>query len=236
MAGNSERRVLEGPVGDLEVVLDAPEGAAHGFAFVGHPHPLYGGSLDNKVVATLARTFVGLGWLAVRMNFRGVGASAGVYDEGNGETQDFLHLIEAISHGPAWEALVPQPAPIALAGYSFGSFVAANAAQELARRGRPARALVLVGAAAGKWPMPDVDAGSVVIHGEVDETIPLADVFTWARRSEVPVTVIPGADHFFHRRLGTIKQIVLRNLSLVLNPDMGASAPSPAEDQVHDTN
>jgi alpha/beta superfamily hydrolase len=230
MAANTERQILQGPAGDMEVVLDVPEGAVHGFAFVGHPHPLYGGTLDNKVVATLARTFVGLGWLAVRLNFRGVGASAGTYDEGKGETQDFLHLIDTIAHAPPWEGLAPHPAPVALAGFSFGSFVAANAAQELARRGRAARALVLVGAAAGKWPMPEVDPGAIVIHGEVDETIPLADVFTWARHSEVPVTVIPGADHFFHRRLGIIKQIVLRNLSFVLQSGENMQAAPVGED------
>jgi hypothetical protein len=214
----SERRLVAGPAGRIEVVLDWPDtGAPAGVAHIAHPHPLYGGSLDNKVVSTLARTFCVLGWLAVRSNFRGVGATEGRHDEGRGELEDLMHLIGQIAWLPP--AQPHRPVPLALAGFSFGSFVAAQAAAQLRQRGAPPRHLVLVGAAAGKWAMPPVDAGALVIHGEKDETIPLADVLPWAAGCEVPVVVIPGADHFFHRRLPTIKRLVTRYL-------LGAEAES----------
>ena len=207
----SERRTLEGPAGRIECVLERPVGTVRGFAFIGHPHPLYGGSLDNKVTVTLARAFLALGWVAVRPNFRGVGESAGTHDNGVGETQDFLFLVDQVPRLAPWN-LLPTPAPIALAGFSFGSYVAARAAQQLAQSARPVRTLVLIGTAAGKWPVPRVDPTTLVIHGEVDETVALGDVFAWARESEVPVIVIPGADHFFHRRLTVLKRLVMLNL------------------------
>jgi hypothetical protein len=210
MTVRSERRVVEGPAGRIELVLDPPATQAHGVVFVGHPHPLYGGTLDNKVVATLARAFVSAGWIAVRPNFRGVGASAGSHDEGRGETDDFVYLIE---NAAAWSGgQLAAGLPLALAGFSFGSFVAAQARVRLAAARRTPRHLVLVGAAAGKWPMPAVPANTLVIHGELDETIPLADVFTWARPQELPIVVLPGADHFFHRRLSTLKRLVVGHL------------------------
>jgi alpha/beta superfamily hydrolase len=210
MAVRSERRVIEGPAGALELVIDRPHGVPTGNVFVGHPHPLYGGSLDNKVAATLARAFVTAGWLAVRPNFRGVGASAGAHDEGRGETDDFLHVIETCTE---WSGNTVDPArPLALAGFSFGSFVAAQAYRRLVAAHRPPRYLVLVGAAAVKWPLPEVGPDTLVIHGELDETIPLADVFHWARPQELPIVVLPGADHFFHRRLSTLKRLVVRHL------------------------
>jgi alpha/beta superfamily hydrolase len=224
----SQRHAIEGPSGRIEYALDPPSGPSCGWAFIGHPHPLYGGTLDNKVAATLARAFAALGWIAVRPNFRGVGASAGVHDGGIGETQDFLHLIDTLARAPAASDGAPAP-PLALAGFSFGSFVAARAAAALAERGRAVQALVLVGAAAGKWPMPPVDATSLVIHGEVDETIPLADVLAWARGSEVPVVVLPGADHFFHRRLAPLKRIVMQNLAGAAQLAAPMSAPMSAQ-------
>jgi alpha/beta superfamily hydrolase len=202
------RHLIDGPAGRIEIVLDWPPATPRGVAYVGHPHPLYGGTLDNKVAATIARAFAALGWLAVRPNFRGVGASEGTHDEGRGETEDFLHMIDAVPSIPAVAARVDAGAPVALAGFSFGSFVAACAARSLAARHRPASHLVLVGAAAGKWKMPEIRRDTLVIHGELDETIPLADVLAWLRPMDIPVVVIPGADHFFHRRLGLLKSLI----------------------------
>jgi alpha/beta superfamily hydrolase len=206
MTPRAEKRLIDGPVGRIELALDWPlAGPATGVACIGHPHPLYGGTMENKVAATMARTFAALGWLAIRFNFRGVGDSEGSHDHGQGETADFLHVLRT---APALDGvrgrLVPTY-PLALAGFSFGSFVAAQAALSLAESARPADYLILVGAAAGKWPMPDVRADTLVIHGEHDETIALAAVLDWARPQGLPVLVIPGADHFFHRRLPLLK-------------------------------
>ncbi len=204
-----EKHAIDGAAGRIEFALDWPEnGAPRGVAFVGHPHPLYGGTLDNKVASTIARTFAGLGWLAVRPNFRGVGGSDGAYDEGRGETEDFLQLIDALPRLPLVAGRVDANLPVSLAGFSFGSFVAARAARTLAARHRSVRHLVLVGCAAGKWPMPEVRHDTLVIHGENDETIPLADVFAWARPQNLPIVVVPGADHFFHRRLTLLKTLI----------------------------
>jgi hypothetical protein len=207
----NERRLVDGLVGRIEVALDWPARAPAGLAFIGHPHPLFGGTLDNKVAATLARAFAASGWLAVRPNFRGVGRSEGTHDHGAGETDDFVHLIDTL---PAWlgDAQLPARLPRALAGFSFGSRVAAHAAQRLAARGDAPDCLVLVGAAAGKADLPPVPADTLVIHGEQDETIPLAAVLDWARPQDLPVVVLPGADHFFHRRLSTLKRLVQRHL------------------------
>jgi uncharacterized protein len=208
----SQRRRLDGPVGPIEIAIDWPAHAPTGLAVVGHPHPLYGGTLDNKVAATLARTFAGEGWLALRPNFRGVGASAGSHDEGRGESDDLLHLIDAAPRWLAGEAAL-DGLPLALAGFSFGSYVVALVARRLHAQGRAASRLVLVGTAAGKWPMPEVDAETLAIRGELDETIPLADVLNWARPQQLPVVVLPGADHFFHRRLGQLKRLVVDHLN-----------------------
>jgi alpha/beta superfamily hydrolase len=227
MNPRTERRHVEGPAGRIELAIDWPENPARGIAFIGHPHPLYGGTLDNKVAATLARAFVALGWLALRPNFRGVGGSEGVHDHGEGETADFLHVI---SHARDWlGAQVPATdVPRALAGFSFGSFVAARAARTLAAQHQPVRHLVLVGSAAGKWPMPEVRRDTLVVHGELDETIPLIDVLNWARPLELPVVVLPGADHFFHRRLAPVKQLVIQH---VLAADaLAVSHPASAGD------
>lgn len=208
MPASVEKLLVDGSNGGIELALDWPASAPQGIVYIGHPHPLYGGTFDNKVVATIARTFAGLGWVAVRPNFRGVGGSAGEHDEGEGETEDFLHLIDALPGLPAVRARLSDQLPVALAGFSFGSFVAAKAARTLTASNRALRYVVLVGAAAGKWSMPHVMRDTLVIHGELDETIPLADVLDWARPQDLPVVVIPGADHFFHRRLGLLKRLI----------------------------
>jgi len=197
---NSERFTIPGGAGQIEGMIDfPPEGAApRGVALVAHPHPLFGGTMDNKVAVTLMRTFVGLGYVVARINFRGVGASDGVHDHGIGETDDMGLLYQYMTQ--RYPGL-----PVTLTGFSFGTFVQSQLAQRLAAAGTPAERLVLVGAAAGKWKMADIPANTILIHGENDDTIPLQAVLDWIRPQDVPVIVIPGADHFFHRKLGHIK-------------------------------
>jgi alpha/beta superfamily hydrolase len=209
MTTRTERRRIDGPAGRIELALDWPEGTPRGIAYIGHPHPLYGGNLDHKVAATLARAYSALHWLAVRPNFRGVGASEGIHDHGQGETDDLLHVI---NEAPRWLGdAAPTDAAPALAGFSFGSVVVARAAARLAAHRRRVAQLVLVGTAAGMWDVPPAP-GALVIHGENDETITLADVLAWARPQQLPVVVLPGADHYFHRRLGTLRLLVQRHI------------------------
>lgn len=197
---------ISGAAGQLECALDLPHAgqfpAPRGLALIAHPHPLYGGTMSNKVAQTLARTFTTLGYAAVRMNFRGVGQSGGVHDAGLGETDDMALLLAHMRQ--QYPDL-----PLALAGFSFGTFVQSQLQQRLIAQHTPAERLVLVGSAAGKWALPEVPANTILIHGELDDTIPLSAVFDWARPQDLPVIVIPGADHFFHRKLQHIKNLVV---------------------------
>lgn len=202
MNAHTQRFTLTGAAGALECALDLPHSAPRGIALVAHPHPLYGGTMDNKVAQTLARAFVSLGYAAARMNFRGVGKSEGEHDAGRGETDDMALLLTHMQQ--QYPGL-----PVALSGFSFGTVVQSQLQQRLIAQGTPAERLVLVGTAAGKWTIPEVPANTILIHGEQDETIPLSDVLDWARPQDLPVIVIPGADHFFHRKLQHIKNFVV---------------------------
>ena len=207
-----ERLAVDGPAGRIEIAVDHPAGfpsdgaeaPARGIALVAHPHPLFGGTLDNKVAQTLARAFTELGYVAVRPNFRGVGASEGSHDHGEGETDDLVRVAD-------WALGRFGPLPVALAGFSFGAYVQTRVAKRI-----DAERLVLVGVPDGlvtggrTYRTGTVPADTVVIHGEQDETAPLANMLDWARPQELPVVVVPGADHFFHRRLHLIRDIVKR--------------------------
>lgn len=194
---------LAGPAGSLEGMLHLPDSEPVAIAVVAHPLPTMGGTMDNKIVTTLAKTFAELGFATLRFNFRGVGSSEGLFDSGNGEVEDALavvqHAREAFGH-----------LPLVLAGFSFGGYVAARAAQHLHPK---AHKLVLVGPAVGRFAMPAVPHNTLVIHGEHDEIIPLAEAFDWARPHHLPVVVLPEAGHFFHGRLQQLKQIVLREFN-----------------------
>ena len=197
---------LQGEAGSLEALLDAPaEGVVQGTAVIAHPHPLFGGTMHNKVVQTLARAFVQCGWRAVRFNFRGVGASAGSYDEGRGEAVDMRRLIDQLA----------PDGPLALAGFSFGAFVTSHVVQALGEARLP-QALVLVGTAASRFevaPVPQsLHERCLVVHGEQDDTVPLASVMDWARPQSLPITVIPGVEHFFHGQLPLLKSLVIRHM------------------------
>lgn len=204
MNAQTERFTIDGPVGAIEIAIDRPAGAPRGITLVAHPHPLFGGSLDNKVAQTLARAFVQLGYAVVRPNFRGVGKSAGEHDKGIGERDDLLAVIDWMRRQPGWETL-----PLALAGFSFGTFVLSHVAKTLEAAGTPAQRLVFVGTAASNWDVATVPADTLVIHGEQDDTVPLQSVLDWARPQTLPVVVIPGGEHFFHGLLPLLKQIVV---------------------------
>ena len=174
-------------------------------AVIAHPHPLHGGTLTNKVVQTLARAFVLCGWTAVRFNFRGVGASGGVYDEGRGELQDMLEVVRS---------QVPD-GPLCLAGFSFGGFVASQAVAALHGQ-RDIQKVVLVGPATSRFGVAAIPGElrqrTLVIHGEHDDTVPLQSVLDWARPQALPVLVVPGGGHFFHGQLPLLRELVQRHL------------------------
>ncbi len=202
--------MLRGAAGAIEALCDEPivgaDAPLRGVAVVAHPHPLFGGTMDNKVVQTVARAFVQCGWRVYRFNFRGVGATEGVYDEGRGELQDLLAVIDQVA----------PVGPLALAGFSFGAFVTSHAVQSLADVRKPDK-LVLVGTAASRFAVAPIALSmherTLVLHGEQDDTVPLNDVMEWARPQMLPVTVIPGVGHFFHGQLPLLRSLVVRHLN-----------------------
>jgi len=201
MAAPSTHTDLAGPAGRIEVATDVPSGAARGVAVLCHPHPVHGGTMDNKVIQTLARAFVQLGYRAVRFNFRGVGRSQGQWDHGVGEVDDALAVVAATRDAAL---------PLALGGFSFGGYVAAQAAARLSADGTPAQRLVLVGPATSTFPVPAVPPDSLVIHGEADDVVPLRATLDWARPQGLPVIVLPGVGHYFHGQLTRLRDLVLR--------------------------
>jgi len=204
VASGTEYPVLVGPAGPLAVAVDRPAGTSRGVALVTHPHPLYGGTMDNKVVQTLARAHVLAGWTAVRFNFRGVGQSAGSYDQGVGEVDDLLAVQRHVVGDQPW----------CLAGFSFGAFVAARALTHISKDSL--NSLVLVGLAASRFEVPplapELQSKTLVLHGDADETVPLQAVLDWARPQSLPVLVLPGVGHFFHGQLPWLRGVVQRHL------------------------
>ncbi|ABE42214.1 alpha/beta hydrolase [Polaromonas sp. JS666] len=215
MNSHTRKSSIEGPAGALEIALDAPAGISRGMAIIAHPHPLFGGTMDNKVVQTLARAFLHCGWTAVRFNFRGVGGSAGSHDEGRGELDDLLAVVQHVSPVAEGDAGASAGA-LALAGFSFGAFVTTHAFARL-NPVRPVEKLVLVGTSVSRAPAAPIDAAAhlktLVVHGEQDDTVLLPAVLDWARPQALPVTVVPGGGHFFHGQLPLLKNLVIRHLS-----------------------
>ena len=198
MNAQTTRLSFAGPAGALECAVDDPPDVPAGVAVLCHPHPLHGGTLDNKVVQTLARAAVSCGWRAVRFNFRGVGGSAGTWDEGRGEVDDALAVVNHF-RAPGTE--------LVLGGFSFGGYVASQVALRLPAEA-PARRLLLVAPAAQRFALAPVPGDTLVVHGELDDVVPLAAVLDWARPSSLPVTVVPGAGHFFHGQLPLLRRIL----------------------------
>lgn len=193
----SQRVLIQGPTGSIEAVLAVPDAEPAGVAVIAHPHPLFGGTMDNKVVQTLAKAFLELGLAAVRFNFRGVGASEGRFDEGQGETEDAAAVAQ-------WARGQVPRGRLVLAGFSFGAAVQARVAHRI----EPDR-LVLVAPAVTRLEMPPVPERTLVIHGELDDVVPLKDALDWARPQELPIVLIPGGEHFFHGRLNLLKRLVV---------------------------
>jgi alpha/beta superfamily hydrolase len=189
---------ISSAAGNLEGMLHLPDVAPCGIAVVAHPLPTMGGTMDNKVVTTLAKAFVELGYATLRFNFRGVGASEGNYDEGNGETLDAIAAVNFMRD--AFPDL-----PLLLAGFSFGAYVQARVAEEV----HPQR-LVLIAPAVSRFAMPDVPTTTLVIHGDMDEVVDLQALLQWARPQQLPVIVLTGAEHFFHGRLIQLKKVVMQ--------------------------
>lgn len=204
MNAQTDKFLIDGPIGKIECALDQPDTAPRGIALVAHPHPLFGGTMDNKVAQTLARTFVQLGYTTYRSNFRGVGQTGGEHDNGIGEQDDLLALIDHMRAQPGQSDV-----PIVLAGFSFGTFVLSHVAKRLLEAGKPIERMVFVGTAASRWEVAPVPESTLVIHGEVDDTVPIQSVYDWARPQELPVVVIPGGEHFFHRKLHILKRVIV---------------------------
>jgi uncharacterized protein len=209
MNSKTERRLVDGPAGPIECAIDEPVNAhdpngpapaPRGVVVICHPHPQQGGTMDNKVVQTLARAFIQLGYRSVRFNFRGIGQSGGAWDEGRGEIDDASAVVAALRDPTL---------PLALAGFSFGGYVASQAASRLAD-GEKAERVLLVGPATRNFEVAAVPDDTIVIHGEVDDVVPLQSTLDWARPLSIPVVVIPGVGHFFHGQLPLLKNVVLR--------------------------
>ncbi len=211
MPAYTETTTFDGLAGVIDCALDWPEGAPTGWALVLHPNPAQGGTRDNKVVTTIARACVQRGLLAIRPNFRGIGSSDGAFDHGKGELLDMAALVEQ------FRVRYPEIAamPWVLGGFSFGTSIAVQlyAKWDRLQKNLP-NIVVLTGSAAMRFRHSDVKApeDALVIHGEVDEVVPLSEVMDWARPLGMPVVVIPEAGHFFHGKLLILRQLVQTRL------------------------
>jgi alpha/beta superfamily hydrolase len=201
MNANTKKFQVAGLAGKIECALDLPADQPTGIALLGHPHPLYGGTMDNKVVQIMARALVDLNYVTVRMNFRGVGGSQGAHAQGLGEVDDMAVVLGHVRKD------YPE-LPVVLGGYSFGTYVVSLLQQKMAAEGAPPERMVLVSATAGMWALDTVPKNTLLIHGEADDIIPLSDLFQWARPQDLPVVVVTGADHLFNRKLHHIHGII----------------------------
>src|SRR6185437_9734128 len=215
-SGIPRKIFINGPAGKLETVVAEPDiDRPRGIAIIAHPHPLYGGTMDNKVVYTLFKTLLELGFITVKFNFRGVGQSEGncYANEGAGETEDVLAVAQTIRN--QFNSSSDMPLPLLLAGFSFGGAIQAFAAQQL----KPQK-LVMIAPAVERLNVPPIANPGIrngfasspdilIIHGDQDDVVPLKTVLDWAAPQELPVVVIPGAEHFFHGRLNILKRVVL---------------------------
>lgn len=214
MKARTEKVIFQGAAGAIDCVIDQPLGPAAGWALVLHPHPLHGGARDNKVVTTIARACLEDGLVTVRPNFRGVGESTGEFDHAVGETTDMLQLIQQFVQR------FPDAASgkWVLAGFSFGTGVAARVYSDLAHNQQTLPdALMLVGAAVSRFSDADLTLpdNTLLIHGEDDEVVALAEAMDFARPRNMPMVVIPQASHFFHGKLLVLKRLISQGLAAI---------------------
>jgi alpha/beta superfamily hydrolase len=205
-----EPLLIDGPAGTLQIAIEDPSAtgapAARAFAVVCHPHPLHGGTMDNKVVTTLARSFTELGVPTLRFNFRGVGSSTGSFDDGHGETDDALAVV-------AFGRQRWPDAQLWLGGFSFGGHVALRATRQpgaagVARLVTVAPAFTRYYATPADVPLPPCPW--LLLQGDADEVISAPDVIAWARAMQPPpdLVVLPGVGHFFHGNLNPLRDAV----------------------------
>lgn len=212
MLGRPDSILQPGVVGDLEVVVQLPEpeqGEPLGWAVLAHPHPQFGGTMDNKVVHTMARALLDARFAAIRFNFRGIGQSEGQWDHGRGEIDDMLAIWSSHQNDVRWAGR-----PGLLAGFSFGGHVAIQSCVRLLAgatgAGTSPLGLVLVSPSVENFTTDPTPVPTLVLQGDEDDVVPMADVLKWARPQQLPVTVLPGAGHFFHGQLGCLKPLITR--------------------------
>lgn len=208
----TEQLFIQGPIGQIEILVDRPTQPVKGFAVVCHPHPLEGGTPLHKVPALLAQIFTELGCVVYRPSFRGLNGSEGIHDHGTGETDDILTVIEyARQQHP--------DVTFYAGGFSFGAHVLSKCYAQLELDQRP-KQLILCGLPTGnvislrQYQTPEIDGDILFVHGEKDEITLLSDLITWATPQKHPITVLPGANHFFTGHLKPLKQVILRFLGI----------------------
>jgi alpha/beta superfamily hydrolase len=218
----AEHLSIEGPAGTLEAIVEIPleDSEATPYALVCHPHPLYGGTMENKVVTTLARAFLSAGVPALRFNFRGVGASAGTYDEGRGETDD----AQAVA---GWGRQRWPGRPLIIAGFSFGAYVAFELARKV-----PARRLITVAPPVGRFDFSNPAVPSMpwlIVQGADDEVVDPAAVEAWALRLDPPphLVMIAATGHFFHGRLIELREAVMEEIRSGSDAQLTAAETKP---------
>lgn len=206
MHNNFQKLFINGPAGRLEAVLAEPRSGLRGLAVIAHPHPLYGGTMDNKVVQILFKALLALGYVSVKFNFRGVRESEGAHDHGIGEIEDVVAVVESVRN-----KITAAPESLLLAGFSFGGAIQTHVTQRL----KPQN-LVLVAPSVVNLNAPPVIhhcKNSLIIHGDQDEIVPLQKVLAWAAPQSLPVVVVPGTEHFFHGNLLILRHIVMQYMS-----------------------
>ncbi|MGE8685200.1 MAG: alpha/beta hydrolase [Acinetobacter sp.] len=207
----SEHMFIQGPTGQLEVFVDYPQGEVKGFAIVCHPHPLQGGTPQHKVPALLAQLMLERGCVVYRPSFRGSGLSHGLHDQGHGETEDTLNIIQHVRN------LHPQ-LPFYAGGFSFGAHVMVKAYNLMHKEDRPVK-LILCGlptatvASVRHYVTPEIQGDILFIHGEADDVTLLSDLIVWAKPQRHLITILPGANHFFTGYLKQLRIAISRYLA-----------------------